>query len=163
MSTEQTSRTFSCSMQRDSMTHVAKCSSSQSIVRGKAERADYWKKQRDTICSPHPNMRHKEWRNSFTKNTPRRVKLKLNIIAVKRKQENTMQWHQFPGVPGILLATLSRQCLHALTPPSKILWNKKTFPYKQLFVSQNKNQAWGHWLQLTLHQYLATILCISVL
>jgi len=33
MGTEQTPRTFSDSMQRDRVTHAAKCSSSQSIIR----------------------------------------------------------------------------------------------------------------------------------
>lgn len=118
--TDQTG-TFSRSMQRDRVTHSAKCSSSQSIIRelfrGKGERADYWKKSKETQ-SVVPPTRDREWRNRFTKNTPLRVKLKLNISAVKRKQANTMQWHQFPGVPGILLTTQSwgparDACMHS--------------------------------------------------
>lgn len=69
---------------------VQALSQSSQLFRGEAERADYWKNPGDTICSP-PNMGQKEQRHSFTKNTPLRVKLKLNISAVKRKQANTMQ------------------------------------------------------------------------
>lgn len=76
-------------------------------------------------------MGQKEWRNSFTKNIPLRVKLKLNISAVKRKQANTMQWHQFPGVPGILLTTQSQglagmlACTHT---PFKNIMKQRVFP-----------------------------------
>lgn len=85
-----------------------------------------------------PNIRQKDWRNSFTKNTPWRVKLKLNIIAVKRKQASTMQWHQFPGVPGILLATLSRQCLYTLTPLQKYCGTKRLFTTSNCLCHKTK-------------------------
>lgn len=153
-------------MQRHRVTHAAKCSSSQSIIRElfrrKGERADYWKKQGGTIRFPPTNMGQNEWRNSFTKNTPLRVKLKLNISAVKRKQANTMQWHQFPGVPGILLTTLSwgwpgtLACTHT---PFKNITEQKDFSLQTSVCAIKQKSSVGTvipicWI-LILHQYLA--------
>lgn len=68
--------------------------SSELLFRQKGERAEYWTKTKGTQSVLFPlvlNRGQEEGRNSFTKNTPLRVKLKLNISAVKRKQANTMQ------------------------------------------------------------------------
>lgn len=138
--TELIPQTFSHTMQSNRVTHV-KCSSSQSIIQREGRKSWQLEKTRRHNQFHWLPMEQEEWRNSFTKNNPLRVKLKLNINAVKRKQANTIQWHQFPGVPGILLTTQRQGCLHALTSPLKVLWNKKVFPLQTPICAIE--QTWG--------------------
>lgn len=42
----------------------------QWALKGEKKRADNWNDNKVTVCSPHTNTGQKEWRNSFTKNTP---------------------------------------------------------------------------------------------
>lgn len=93
-------------------------------------------KNRDTTCSP-PNMGQKEWRNSFTKNTPLRVKLKLNLVQSKENKQTQcsdisfLEFLEFSspprarGWPGMLA------CTHT---PFKNIMKQRVFSSKHQFV-----------------------------
>lgn len=140
-SREQTTWTLSPSTQ-GRVTHcwVFKLSvNHQWALKGKKKkRADNWKDIKVTQSAPPIQTQDRRRGETVLLKIPLlRVKFKLNFSAVERKQANTMQWHHFPGVPGILLTTqrLPRDArLHSHPLITNLKEKRKAFPYKYLFV-----------------------------